>query len=276
VKPKREASATERTAPRLSRSKTRGAVIPACETTKLRGFSGSAGRRGRPFRNGGSGDSARTDSRPLRDEHLELAADQAKGGRSGVRDAIGVGNIASVGPAAVATGKDRRHVLSRLASARGYTVFDRRRRRVGTFIELAGASGEGIAIRHDGVLFWRRRVLPFAMVAAVLPEHGAVVLNVDRRTLKDTDAAPTPVDSTPSAGESDGDASGSAESTAHGHLLFVSLSHGYELLERQGPPPAALEYVSVPGHDVLFRVAKRATSPLPNDRRVCAYIEQTE
>jgi hypothetical protein len=212
----------------------------------------------------------------FRDEHLELAADQAKGGRSGVRDAIGVGNIASVAPAAVATGKDRRHVLSRLASARGYTVFDRRRRRVGTFIELAGASGEGIAIRHDGVFLWRRRVLPFAMVAAVLPEHGAVVLNVDRRTLKDTNAAPTPVDSTPSAGESDGDASGSAESTAHGHLLFVSLSHGYELLERQGPPPAALEYVSVPGHDVLFRVAKRATSPLPNDRRVCAYIEQTE
>jgi hypothetical protein len=173
-------------------------------------------------------------------------------------------------------------------------VVDRRRRRVGTFIEPEGASGEGIAIRHDGVFLWRRRVLPFAMVAAVLPEHGAVVLNVDRGTLKDTNAAPTPVDSTPSAadedrhsdedwhariasaGESDTYASGSAESTAHGHLLFVSTSHGYELLERQGPPPAALEYVSVPGHDGLFRVAKLATSPLPNDRRVCAYIEQTE
>ena len=38
-------------------------------------------------------------------------------------------------------------------------------------------------IRHDGVFLWRRRVLPLATVAAVLPERGAVVLNVDRRTL---------------------------------------------------------------------------------------------
>src|SRR4029453_11083338 len=103
----------------------------------------------------------------------------------------GIGDIAAVGPAADATGNDRRQVLGRLACARGFAVFDRRRRRVGTFIELVGAEGEGIAIRHDGVFLWRRRVLPFAMVAAVLPEHGAVVLNVDRRTLKDTNAAPT-------------------------------------------------------------------------------------
>jgi hypothetical protein len=209
---------------------------------------------------------------------------------------LGIGNIASVGPAAVATGNDRRHVLSCLASAGGYTVFDRRRRRVGTFIEVAGAGGEGIAIRHDGVFLWRRRVLPFATVEAVFPERGAVVLNVDRRTLKGTNAAPTPVGPTPSAdedecsdeewhariarsaaaGASDSDAGGCAESTAHAHLLFVSTSHGYQLLERRGPAPAALEYVTVPEHDGLFRVVKLATSPLPDDRRVCAYLEQTD
>jgi hypothetical protein len=202
--------------------------------------------------------------------------------------------MAAVGPAAVATGSDRRHVLSCLACARGYAVLDRRRRRVGTFIELAGH--EGIAIRHDGVFLWRRRVLPLATVDAVFPERGAVVLNVDRRTLKGTNAPPTPVGTTPSAdedeysdedsharvagyvtaSESESDAHRSAESTAHAHLLFVSTTHGYQLLERPGPAPAALEYVRVPKHDGLFRVAKLATSPLPNDRRMCAYLEHTD
>jgi hypothetical protein len=174
-------------------------------------------------------------------------------------------------------------------------VFDRRRRRVGTFIELAGAGGEGIAIRHDRVFLWRRRVLPLATVGAVFPEYGAVVLNVDRRTLKDTNAVPTPVGTTPSpaedecsdedrrariarpvaGGKSDSEAAGSAESTAQAHLLFVSTSRGYQLLERRGPAPAALENVSLPKHDGLFQVAKLATSPLPNDRRLCAYLERT-
>jgi hypothetical protein len=174
-------------------------------------------------------------------------------------------------------------------------VFDRRRRRVGTFIELAGAGGEGIAIRHDGVFLWRRRVLPIATVGAVFPEYGAVVLNVDRRTLKGTTVAPTPVGTTPSraedecsdedrpariargvaAGEGDSEAGGSGESTAQAHLLFVSSSHGYLLLERRGRAPGAFEYVSVPEHGGLFQVAKLATSPLPNDRRLCAYLERT-
>jgi hypothetical protein len=174
-------------------------------------------------------------------------------------------------------------------------VFDRRRRRVGTFIELVGAEGEGIAIRHDGVFLWRRRVLPIATVGAVFPEYSAVVLNVDRRTLSGTNAAATPVGTTPSpaedecsdedwrarnarsvaAGEGDSEAGGSAESTTQAHLLFVSTSHGYQLLERRGPAPTAFEYVSVPEHDGLFQVAKLATSPLPNDRRLCAYLERT-
>jgi hypothetical protein len=160
-----------------------------------------------------------------------------------------------------------------------------------------GAGGEGIAIRHDGVFLWRRRVLPFATVEAVFPERGAVVLNVDRRTLKGTNAPPTPVATTPStdeeeecsdedwhariagyvsAGECDRDADRSVESAAHAHLLLVSTSHGYRLLERPGPAPAALEYVRVPEHEGLFRVAKLAPSPLPNDRRTCAYLEQTD
>jgi hypothetical protein len=218
-------------------------------------------------------------------------------------------------------------VLTRLASAHGYTVFDRRGKRVGTFIERAGESGEGIAIRHDGVFLWRRRVLPIATVTAVLPEHGAVVLGVDRGILEGTNATPARVGTTSSAdedghdedwhvriaryvsaaesdsnagkagedrerplaaedterlrimgasGQREGGSSGSAESAAQGHLLFVSTSHGYELVERHGPAPAVSDDVPVLEHDGRFRVAKLATSPLPGDRRVCAYLELAE
>jgi hypothetical protein len=34
--------------------------------------------------------------------------------------------------------------------------------------------------------------------------------------------------------------------------------------------------VSVPEHEGLFRVVKVAASPLPNDSRVCAYVQQTK
>ena len=57
------------------------------------------------------------------------------------------------------------------------------------------------------------------------------------------------------------------------HLLFISTPHGYRLVQRSGPPPAALEELAVPEHGGSFRVVKQAPSPLPNDRRVCAYLE---
>lgn len=90
----------------------------------------------------------------------------------------------------------RSSVLSRLASADGYTVFDRDGRPIGKFIERT-ASGKEIAIRHDGLFLWRRRVLPLTAVATLSP--GAVVLNLDRRAIKETGAAPTPVGVNPAA-----------------------------------------------------------------------------
>jgi hypothetical protein len=62
---------------------------------------------------------------------------------------------------------------------------------------------------------------------------------------------------------------------AERHLLFVSTSRGYHLVERDGPPPAALHDVTVPEHEGLFRVVKVAPSPFPNDSRACAYLQQT-
>jgi len=79
---------------------------------------------------------------------------------------------------------------------------------VGVFIKLAGPGGERIAIRHDGVLLWRRRLLPITTVASVFPEQRAVVLNLDRRTLGSTMAVPDAVAATPLSAEEGADFSG--------------------------------------------------------------------
>lgn len=55
-----------------------------------------------------------------------------------------------------------------------------------------------------------------------------------------------------------------------GHLVFVWSPGGYRLEERQGDVPA-------PGTELeegekRFRVTKVAPSPLPGDRRPCAYL----
>jgi hypothetical protein len=226
----------------------------------------------------------------------------------------------------------RTDILSRLAAADRYTVFDRGGRRIGTFIELVGASGARIAVRHDALLLWHRRVLPVTTVASVFPEHHAIVLNVDRRALKSiaADAVSTPVGVKPVADtppadeaggvdedwqtriarfigtdESDTDAAtvgaedeptganedvgrksaalqASAESSEGAEnptgrcLLFVPTKHGYQLVEQQGPAPAAFDYVELSEPVGVFRVAKLAISPLPNDRRVCAYLDWIE
>jgi hypothetical protein len=58
-----------------------------------------------------------------------------------------------------------------------------------------------------------------------------------------------------------------------GHLLFVPTYQGYLLLQRSGTAPAlgeVLELPDTPG--VRLVVAKLALSPLPQDKRVCAYL----
>jgi hypothetical protein len=204
-------------------------------------------------------------------------------------------------------------------------------RRVGTFIELAEPSGERIAIRHDGVFLWRRRVLPITTVASVFPERRAIMLNVDRRTLASTVAAPDALVAPPVSAEEDAHFAGelqeriasyvspgereadqananraNAESepsaasagperplpeaageptrergqsdqrSAECHLLFVATSRGYVLVELDGPPPSLGQAIEVPEQPASFVVAKLGPSPLPDDPRICAYLEQTE
>ena len=224
--------------------------------------------------------------------------------------------------AAPSSGVDPEQIRELLATAQGYAVLGRDGKRVGAFIELAGSGGERIAIRHDGVLIWRRRLLPITTVASVVPERRAVVLNVDRRLLSSTVAASDALARTPpsaeeaaggqwqtrvaryvSAREAEADEAGgdradpankqpaeragperpptpeSAEldqRNAARHLLFVSTSRGYVLIEQEGPTPPLGQGIAVPEQPGSFRVAKLARSPLPNDPRICAYLEQTE
>lgn len=55
-----------------------------------------------------------------------------------------------------------------------------------------------------------------------------------------------------------------------GHLVFVWKPSGYELREEAGDAPAIGAEVELDG--TTLRVAKVAPSPLPGDKRACAYL----
>jgi hypothetical protein len=55
------------------------------------------------------------------------------------------------------------------------------------------------------------------------------------------------------------------------HLLFVWTPNGYELLERDGEPPALGDEVEENG--TRLRVLKVGASPLPGDSRPCAFLQ---
>lgn len=57
---------------------------------------------------------------------------------------------------------------------------------------------------------------------------------------------------------------------ADGHLLFVWKTTGYELSERDGDVPAVGSEVETDGKTLL--VTKIGPSPLPRDKRLCAYV----
>ena len=57
------------------------------------------------------------------------------------------------------------------------------------------------------------------------------------------------------------------------HLLFVSRPTWYELAEREGEPPAPGQEIELDGQG-SFVVVKVASSPLPQDDRPCAYLQQ--
>jgi hypothetical protein len=57
--------------------------------------------------------------------------------------------------------------------------------------------------------------------------------------------------------------------SSNGHLLFVWSPSGWTLQERDGDPPAV--GATVEDGDRVLRVSKVGPSPLPGDRRRCAF-----
>ena len=57
------------------------------------------------------------------------------------------------------------------------------------------------------------------------------------------------------------------------YILFVSRPTGYELVEREGDPPAPGTQVALEENGARFEVVKVAPSPLPQDDRPCAYLQ---
>jgi hypothetical protein len=56
------------------------------------------------------------------------------------------------------------------------------------------------------------------------------------------------------------------------HLLFITRPTGYELAEREGDPPSPGDQLELDGEG-RFLVSKVAGSPLPDDDRVCVYLQ---
>ena len=68
---------------------------------------------------------------------------------------------------------------------------------------------------------------------------------------------------------------GKDQDTDKRHLLFIATPAGYSLAEQAGPPPHRGDRIDIPGQTTSFLVVKLGPSPLPNDRRSCAYLEPT-
>jgi hypothetical protein len=78
-------------------------------------------------------------------------------------------------------------------------------------------------------------------------------------------------DGSPSAGAA------AAEEAAPGqHLLFAPTSAGYVLIECTGAPPLNPDTIELSDPVGSFVVVKLAHSPLPNDERLCAYLDRLE
>ena len=57
------------------------------------------------------------------------------------------------------------------------------------------------------------------------------------------------------------------------HVAFVPTQAGYALVERESPVPPIGSELGLPSVDGRFRVVRLGPSPLPHDRRRCAYLE---
>ena len=109
----------------------------------------------------------------------------------------------------------------------------------------------------------------------VLPALDRIAELIDRVVVL-LDQAPAPAPTPAPAPEPDVDeqpaAGAEEEETEEGHALVVPGPGGYRLLDRDGPAPARGETLEL--DEGMFRVLRLGSSPLPGDRRRCAFLEQ--
>ena len=59
---------------------------------------------------------------------------------------------------------------------------------------------------------------------------------------------------------------------AESHVLFISKPSGYELRQGEGDPPPVGTTLEI--EETRYFVSKIGSSPLPQDRRACAYLQR--
>jgi hypothetical protein len=97
-----------------------------------------------------------------------------------------------------------------------------------------------------------------ATAAAAEVEHDACGIGLLRTRVAEAEAELSPAHEEP-------------EATDPGHVLFVWNPSGYALLTRAGEPPPVGSEVGISGGSRV--VTKIGPSPLPGDRRPCAFLE---
>jgi hypothetical protein len=198
-----------------------------------------------------------------------------------------------------------------LARAGGHDVVDQNGRRVGSVIGVVRdpeTDLEQLAIRDEGTFFWRRRLVPLEAVTGLETKKRRVVLSLDRKALRHGEATPkdeevppweepsvleriesyveradraaveradrAAVDSKPPEVDEDDGRGDHDDDVPSRHLLFVSSSEGYALVEREGTPPAVGSRVEEPELGGSLLVVKVGSSPLPMDDRPCGFLER--
>jgi hypothetical protein len=171
-------------------------------------------------------------------------------------------------------------------------------RRLGSVLVEAGLVGERDLVealaeqersgqRLGAILVARGLVSTAAVANALAEQHGGFLKTehgfgtglralIDKSSVLESDAEPeapplsVALDSGASAKKLEADPAGAPDL---GHLLFVSTYQGYLLLRRSGSAPALGEELALPETPgARLVVTKVASSPLPRDRRVCAYL----
>jgi hypothetical protein len=128
------------------------------------------------------------------------------------------------------------------------------------------------------VLFRRRRNEAQPVVLPSLDRLSGLIERVVE--LVDAVGDPTPVPAPEPVAEPPREAQAVEQPAAaglvsdRGWVAFVASPHGYRLVEGHGGVPELSDVVELEGG--AFRVVKVGPSPLPGDRRRCAYVNGEE